>query len=235
MPGNAYGRMATVAVFSLLAAAAQAQDAVVLTSGETAKGRVLRYSNHRFVIMVSNQVRDVRSDEVQSIFCDVDEARPQRTAAPPAPAPTATNAAALPADTAPEKAASPKAKPTQAAAPGPAVATCSIVDLKARSGQFDGKVVKVEFLWRGPIRHGQDDTYVVALSDGRASLDVTFDQKAFTWFNQLPDQEFPQCYPGMSRRTCHLYGIVASGAGSCTVTPIGRKTRKGLKGTEYSW
>ena len=148
-----YSELRTGLLALLAATAASAQDAIILTSGQTLKGHVLRYDNSRFSIFVSNEVREVYADDVHSIFFGVEDSlvptqvpveRTTATSAPPKVVETTVSAPpARPAATGAPLTTSTKQKPPPARTDyGPSEGNFSVSEMIARSPQVDGKVVK---------------------------------------------------------------------------------------------
>ncbi|HEY8241474.1 MAG TPA: hypothetical protein VIH35_08505 [Kiritimatiellia bacterium] len=246
-----------MALLAALSLTATAQDAIVLTSGQTVKGHVLRYDNSRFSVFVSNSVREFYADDVHSVFFGVDgtelsaEQSAAETSAPPAIVETVVSV--KPASNAVAASASTGAPPGSAAAKqvqarteyGPSEGNFTVSEMLAKGAQLYGKVIKLEFFSRGVIREGADRGYFTALTDGQASVDVAFGKESYSWFSQLPDRITYTDVSSRSARAYYLYGISGKSdqqvylggraVQGCTFQPIGRKTKKGIKGVEYAW
>lgn len=243
----------------VVAGIAQAQDAVILSSGQTLKGHVLRYDSSRFSILVSNEVRELYTDDIHSIFFGVESESPAAaaSAAPEASVIETTATATFTAEPAPEPEAAPPAgrtaaeaastnKPAAAKPPtGPVDASLTIAELLARGTAYEGKLVKLEFCSRSVIREGARLPYLATLTDGKGTLDVEFPKEAYAWVNQLPDRITYSDVMGRNPRAYYLYGLVGKGtqqvffAGrmmpGVSFEAVGRKTKKGIKGVEYTW
>jgi hypothetical protein len=249
---NRAAGLASAAV--LAATTAIAQDAIILASGETIKGRVLRFDDNRFSMLVSNDVRDLPVADVRSIFFGIDDQpAPSAPSQPPPPEPVLETFVTLPPATAPTHAPAPAPPVAKTNAPatqgrrdgGPLEGGFTVSEVLARGAQLDGKLIKLEFYSRGVIREGGEYPYMTALNDGRATLDIPFPKDAYSWFSQLPDRITYSDVMGRNPRAYFVYGIVGQGtqqvffAGrmipGVTFEPIGRKTKKGVKGTEYTW
>lgn len=250
--------MCAVCIMLLAASGAVAQDAIIFTSGQALKGRVLRYDDSQFSVLVSNEVREVYADDVHSIFFGVEDriiAAESTAPSNPPPAPEtvapeiivqATNVpepvvAVTNAKTPASTTKSPPAKKDYGASEGGFTTS----EVLARGTQLEGKLIKLEFYSRSVIRESAQLPYAVSLSDGKASLEVEFPKEAYSWFSQLPDRITYSDVMGRNPRAYFLYGIVGKGtqdvyfAGrmvpGVTFQPVGRKTKKGIKGTEYTW
>ena len=225
--------------------AASAQDVIILVSGQNLKGKMLRYDDNRFTMMVGTVVQEIAAEDVHSVFFAIDEAassaptnKPvaEMPEAPPV-APTAVTAAA----------------PVVAAVPvrplppyGNVEKSVSVDEYLLHGANLTGKVVKLEFFCRNVIRPGKEEPYVTSIADSKSSIEVEFSKDAYAWFNQLPEQIVYTDLTRSKPRAYYLYGVVGSSkvkammswqpAEAHKLYPIGRKTKKGMRGTmEYGW
>jgi hypothetical protein len=233
-------------------AQARAQDVVVLTSGQSVKGQVLRFDSTTFSVMVSNEVQDFAEDDVHSVFFGVEEttdatapAGPSAAPHPAAPPPPETTPPA-PEKPAPPAAKAPSPSTTKPQNYGAVSGSYTVSEVLSQSAQLDGKLIKLEFFKRGIIRDGQEQRYSVRLSDNQGEIEVPFGQEAYAWFDQLPEWNTYSDIGRRKARDYNVYGIVSVQSNTTTwlgtrqvpavkLEPVGRKTGKGIKGIEYAW
>lgn len=242
-----YSKRLLVLLLAGLPALAFAQDVIILVSGQNLKGKMLRYDDNRFTMMVGTEVKEIAAEDIHSVFFAIDEA--------PATTPSTTNqpVAEIPKPV-------PVVPPVVTTAP-PAVVTApgrplppygnvekslSVDEYLLRGANLTGKVVKLEIFCRNLIRPGKEEQYMTTLADSKSSIDVEFGKDAYAWFNQLPDHIIYTDLTRTKPRAYYLYGVVGQRKTKALMSwqpvdanelfPIGRKTKKGMRGAmEYGW
>jgi hypothetical protein len=235
-----FSKRLLVLVLAGLPALAFAQDVIILVSGQNLKGRMLRYDDNRFTMMVGTEVKEVAAEDIHSVFFGIDA--PEPAIATPTNKPVVV--APKPAPVAPSVVAEVPVRPMPPY--GMVEKSVSVDEYLLHGINLTGKVVKMEFFCRNVIRPGKGDTYLTMLSDSKSGVEVEFGKDAYAWFNQLPDQIVYTDLTRSKPRAYYLYGVVGTGkakammdwlpAEANTLYPIGRKTKKGMRGTiEYGW
>ena len=229
---------------------ASAQDVIILASGQNLKGHVLRYDATRFTIMVGTEVKEIPADDVHSVFFDIDvEETSPPTSEIVAPATSAPPVVAAVLTSAPPVATTAPAVATSAAPAGPyglVEKNLSVNEYMLHGPSLTGKVVKLEFFYRTPIQAGKTEPYMATIADKQARIEIEFGKEPYAWFKQLPDHIVYTDITWQKARAYYLYGVVGEGKTKAFVNglpaeaqafhPIGRKTKKGMRGAlEYGW
>jgi hypothetical protein len=244
-------------------------DVVVDYKGEAIPAKVIRFEDNVFTLSTSNGVRTLPVEEVTSIFFDLnkplDEAPRHDTRVPkepeqvpppvlrpePRPSPEPRS------EPAPEPEAGGRFKrPAHVPPPYGNVESSLLADeVKSAGAVLKGKVVKVEFHFRGAMRPLPAGGHFVSLHTAGdwAGLWVLIDDEAAPWFRQVPERPAYLDRGYQKARGFYVYGVVVEappewamhqvmmgaqppGATSYTLQPIGRKTQRGLRGAlEYGW
>lgn len=256
-------------------------DVVVDYKGEAIPAKVIRFEDNVFTLSTSNGVQTLPVEEVTSIFFDLNKPLEEAPGAgavepPEAPGrePPRTERVAPPSqrqpvpETDPEPAAEQVTREGRPGAGGQFkqpglvpppygnVESSLLADeVKSAGAALKGKVVKVEFHFRGAMRPLPSGGYFVSLhtSGDWAGLWVVIEEEAAQWFRQVPERPAYLDRGYQKARGFYVYGVVVEappewathqimmggqppGATSYTIQPIGRKTQRGLRGAlEYGW
>jgi hypothetical protein len=280
------GAILLISLLAWPCARADEYDVVVDFKGESIPARVIRFDDNVFTLSTSNGTRTIPVEEVTSIFFDLNKPLGEAATPPPEPvAQVFEEPAEAPAPPAAESEPAPERRPMRREQPdlqpepgqrpgvgpasrqpvrpvlvpppyGPVEASLLSTEVKGAGDQLKGKVVKVEFHYRGALRPLPDGGHFVSLHTAGdwSGLWVVIDDEAVPWFRQVPEQPSYLDRGFQKARGYYVYGVVVEapaawsqhqsmmwgaqppGAASFTLQPIGRKTQRGLRGAlEYGW
>ena len=201
-----------VCLLAVLPALASAQDVIILVSGQNLKGRMLRYDDYRFTMMVGTEVKEVAAEDIHSVFFGIDAPEPVM----PAPTNSPVVEPPKPVPVEPAVVVAPPARPMPPY--GMVEKNVSVDEYLLHGANLTGKVVKLEFFCRNVIRPGKEEPYMTTLSDSKSGIEVEFSKEAYAWINQLPDKIVYTDLTRSKPRAYYLYGVVGAGKTRATMS-----------------